>query len=532
MFFGKYPFRRILPFFIFLRQKGVIKVSQKYNIEFNPIQCTSQVFKNLTPQDGFLYFVTDTKQMKLAKDGKFIDMCGGLNIVYGNKEIEYENSGQTPDPEVTFYIYELEKQEAPLVGDLILNIDGCFYKVVSVDEDIIETTRVTLQGSGTGTGGGGSGDITGGSYSINVPNSTNIFSSMTEKMEIEFIGYYNGIDDNFINYVSFSIGPVSETNRPFYEITNQQFAFNVSHKIDLINFIDNFGSEFKTVYINTEDKYGSQRSKKFTIQVVDLSLKAEKDIIFSSKEDYPTYSCLVSGAKSGIENKKIICSFFNEDNLNAVIYKQEIELDSNFTGSKQFNLNFIDLNHGVYVMTVQAEAKILGSATIIKSNLLTHRVVRFNENIGNALFAINIPEKTEQYTNIPLSYLLSTKEDNKNYTLSIGIDGKEETQLNITSNTLDSYTLYFETKGNYSLELYIVELGIKKNFMLTISGYTGNLPIINPNDTTLMLYLTPKGQSNNSVNRDTWIDQSNNKICIIVIVRDGQRMKTAYLIWL
>lgn len=29
-------------------------------------------------------------------------MCGGLNIVYGTKKIEYENSGQTPDPNVTF----------------------------------------------------------------------------------------------------------------------------------------------------------------------------------------------------------------------------------------------------------------------------------------------------------------------------------------------------------------------------------------------------------------------------------------------
>jgi hypothetical protein len=36
-------------------------MSQKYNIEFNPIQCTSEIFKSLEPQDGFLYFLTDTK---------------------------------------------------------------------------------------------------------------------------------------------------------------------------------------------------------------------------------------------------------------------------------------------------------------------------------------------------------------------------------------------------------------------------------------------------------------------------------------
>jgi hypothetical protein len=43
------------------------------------------------------------------------------------------------------------------VDDLILNIDGCFYRVTGIeDEEIIRTERLTLQGTGTG-GGGGSG---------------------------------------------------------------------------------------------------------------------------------------------------------------------------------------------------------------------------------------------------------------------------------------------------------------------------------------------------------------------------------------
>jgi hypothetical protein len=114
------------------------------NIGFNPIQCSSKTFSKLTPQEGYLYFVTDTKQMFLGKDGAFIDMCGGINLVYGEKEIEYDNSGLLPDPNVIFYLEDLEKNEAPLVNDLILNKDGCFYRVKSVNEDVIETTRLTL----------------------------------------------------------------------------------------------------------------------------------------------------------------------------------------------------------------------------------------------------------------------------------------------------------------------------------------------------------------------------------------------------
>ena len=145
------------------------------NIKFNPVQCTSETFKGASSQDGFLYFLTDTKQIYLAKDGKFIDMCGGINIRYGDKKIEYENSGQAPDPHVTFQIDELDNPENPFPGDLILNTDGCFYKVETVSVEGIATTRLTLQGSGPSFGGGGG--TTTSTYSINVSPSNNIFSS-------------------------------------------------------------------------------------------------------------------------------------------------------------------------------------------------------------------------------------------------------------------------------------------------------------------------------------------------------------------
>jgi hypothetical protein len=53
-----------------------------------------------------------------------------------------------------------------LQNDLILNSDGCFYRVESVSEESIATVRLTLQGTGGGGGGSSSGSST--SYSINV----------------------------------------------------------------------------------------------------------------------------------------------------------------------------------------------------------------------------------------------------------------------------------------------------------------------------------------------------------------------------
>ena len=107
------------------------------NIGFNPIQCTSKIFEKLSPQEGYLYFLTDTKQIFLGKNDKFIDMCGGINLIYGEKEIKYDDSGALPDPNVIFYLNDLEKKEIPLINDLILNKDGCFYRVKSINEDAI-----------------------------------------------------------------------------------------------------------------------------------------------------------------------------------------------------------------------------------------------------------------------------------------------------------------------------------------------------------------------------------------------------------
>lgn len=434
-------------------------------------------------------------------------MCGGVNIVYGTKEIEYENSGQNPDPNVSFFLTELEPQEYPLENDLILNVDGCFYKVKTVSEDSIETVRLTLQGTGSGGGGGSSsGPTGGGSYSINVPTSQNVFSSTTDSMPIEFIGYYDG-SDNYINYVSFSLGgPVSDTNPAFYEVANAYYAFNTPHTIDLVDYIDEFGSTATSVYINTTDKYGSPRYKKFSIQIVDLSLTMVRPVIFSCKTNICKYTYEIDGAQTGVDKKELVVNFYNEDLTATSVPEQRMEIQKNFVGETTVDLDVSKLPHGTYIMTVTAEAKITGSATIISSNTLTHKLTRFSNTISTPLFTALLPERLEQFTSIPLDYLLTSKEDNKVYTLSVLIDGIEQANLNIKTNALSQYSLYFEDKGNYNLTLNIVELGLSWNKAITITEYNGILPVIRPDNPSLMLYLTPRGQSNNSTTRDSWPD--------------------------
>ena len=443
-------------------------------------------------------------------------MCGGTNIYYGIKEIEYENSGQAPDPHVTFQIHELEGKDWPLPNDLILNSDGCFYRVDTVAEEGIATVRLTLQGTGGG-GGNTPGDSTGSaSYSINVVPQNNIFSSQAEEMIISFQGIASAETETYISRVAFTMGAAESENNPaFYEESGYYAIGTLAnpkiHKIDLVKYKDLFGSTAKTLYLNTTDVYGTVRSKKFVIQVVDLTLTEYEEVIIKSNEDIFSYSCTIGGAKTGITDKKLVVSLYSEDNLTApVIPPQEIAIENSYNGTKVCQLNLTDLNHGVYVLQVQMQAKISGSELIIYSNVLTHKLIRFVTGSSNALFAVNIPERIEQYTNATMSFMIASSEENKNYTVDISVDGVNKALLSVTTNQLNTYTLYFENKGNYTLSTTVIEMSaLAQTFPIQVIEYSGNLPVINPSDSSLMLYLSPKGRSNDAIDRDKWNDYNN-----------------------
>jgi hypothetical protein len=71
--------------------------------------------------------------MFLGKNGEFIEYGGGISVIYGNKTIDYVNNGIEPDPNVEFRTSDLEDSTTiPRINDLILNKDGCFYRIRTI----------------------------------------------------------------------------------------------------------------------------------------------------------------------------------------------------------------------------------------------------------------------------------------------------------------------------------------------------------------------------------------------------------------
>ena len=128
-------------------------MSENINENKLPFRVTKgpeEKLKAKNPENGRVYFSTDTKKILLGEDGKFLTMGNNLDIFYGKKEIPVDNSGNKPDPIVFFNIFtdldsEAQTDIMPEINDLILNVDGCFYKITDFEDDeTLKTTRLTL----------------------------------------------------------------------------------------------------------------------------------------------------------------------------------------------------------------------------------------------------------------------------------------------------------------------------------------------------------------------------------------------------
>lgn len=470
---------------------------------FRVVKCTESLMKERTPENGFVYFTTDTHKIYWGQEEVYIPMGGTTGIYYGIRELtDDEKFGDQ-----SLFIFtpeEIESSSIPVVNDLILNIpDGGFYRVTSSNAYEIETERLVIAGGGSGGGGGGSSVFT---ISFHGERDK-AFATTTTTMPIQFTCNYKAEDGNKISQITFT---KKGEEQPFYT-DNQERNFNEMQTIDLMKFSHLFGANRSTIVMMVYDIYGQQKSTNFSIQLVALTLSKVRDNILVARDSNYTYTCKLGGATSGIKNKRLVYQLFNESNLNSAVITQTQTLNDTDIDEISYSFNLANLTHGNYVLKVQALAEPSSSDVPIPSDILTHNLVYYKET-GSAILSVFVPEVTEQYTNIPVEYLLVTEEGSRQYNLVVKINDSEKTTLEIIANTVDIYNLYFEDKGTYRLQMTISELGNSYYTYLTIVAYTGNLPTINPNRADLMLYLNPRNKTNSAVDKNIWADYNSKHV--------------------
>lgn len=125
---------------------------------FNPQLGTEEAVLKQNPSKGAVYFTTDTRKIYLDFDEMKakIPMGGNIGLFYGKMELSSPPiDGQTEFSfnaidDIVGNDVEESKILIPNVNDLILNSDGCFYKVISVNEDVLNTEKLTIAGTNNG----------------------------------------------------------------------------------------------------------------------------------------------------------------------------------------------------------------------------------------------------------------------------------------------------------------------------------------------------------------------------------------------
>lgn len=308
---------------------------------FRPVKTTEDKINGLQTIDGYVYFTTDSKKIYLGSNGNKIPLCEAKGFFYGTKNIEYDNNGSTPDPNVDFYfsftnssISEIEGKDTPEKDDLILNVDGCFYRVGSLTDEeeymVIHTTRLTLQGTGTGgSGGGGSATNT---FVVTQVAKTCYFSTKATEALIGFKGSSSD-SDNYIEYVAWGFAANETELGENYteEFNNLTVPMQKVYNIDLVKYLSKFDPYNATaITVIIRDKQGVQRSLVYKIYSVELSLtKDSPDLLALTNDSDLTFTCNLSQAS--LSQKKITYQFFTAGN-EVPVYETYSNLQDNDNG--------------------------------------------------------------------------------------------------------------------------------------------------------------------------------------------------------
>ena len=489
---------------------------------FYPVQCTDATFQKMTPQEGHVYFTTDSKKIYLGKNNQMIPMYDKANFYYATKLIVYEDTGMLPDPNVSFEYDEVNGSEFIQVNDLILNIgtdeaqDGCFYRVVRLEEDLIETLRITMRGSG---GGFVDGDDPGAAQkpSFSIPNkypgSTLYISSTSNSAEIGFKTNSSDLVNNYVTKVEGSFSnDVSNEEAKFFTIENLMHPIGVDYYVNLVPYLDRIVGQLDntqqsiTIYLHIYDAYETVKKPSYDIKVIELKAVTTEPAMLSDSNNVYLYDLIPSGSNA-LSSYSAKFDYYN--NKNQVVYTQTVPINkSEFNTTVTCELKHVDLPHGTYTMKAYLVG-VVNALTTITSNVLSHTMIHQEEG-GDPLLGVVLPQKFEQYTDFKIEYLLAYGASIKSYALELKLNDEIITTESVVSGVLNEYYLSIDSTGQFNLTFKIDALNINQTYVLNVEEYSGVLPVINTNDVTLMTYLSPKGKTNNSVDKESWANIKDN----------------------
>lgn len=444
-------------------------------VQFRPIRGSEQsILSNPAFRDGAVYYATDSGKLYLDDpDSKHrILMGGNASVFYGNMNINYDivDSNQT---EFDFKASEIESPLAasggdsddvafnpilPNLGDLILNKDGCFYRVIEIDDTdpdyiILKTTRLTLQGTGgSGPSGPGGGEVEGVGrieYKWITPTTASALYQHQFTIDFDFKAYDADGELTSGYYALYLISGDKKTQIPATGVTFP-IDMNKTNHADITQYLTSPGVTYR-IRIEAFGDIGASdmdvRTKTFNITPTQINLSwtgNRPDIANNSKSSY-TLDWDISGGL-GIEKQTHI-----------KINGQDVPAIENGITEFTFDPATYGMTHGAYPIEMYVTAPSVNLKTeTIRKNII------FAEPDNNAyIISINYfnnPDKQYDVTqydtiSIPIA-VYSTSNVAGTAEVVLKVNGeKVDTWTGIKNLTFKDWVYTPTTSGDHRLEV-------------------------------------------------------------------------------
>ena len=328
---------------------------EQSKISFRPVQGTDAQILSKGYNEGWVYFATDSKKIYLDAMGENkLPMGGNSGIYYGTAD--FGDNIPENQTEFEFTVYEIEGNEEgerltiPNVDDLILNKDGCFYRVIEISgeslEAIIVTNKLTLAGGGNT---GPAEDV--GSFKLKniTPKSMTILSNQNYSIGFSAIAIdFEGNSTGNGSY-TLSVGGIPKENGVVTQGDNyipiDKYLLLGENKIRIVVYMDVGGADLVS------------KSLSYTITTTEMSLTWDYNTTQINKT---TESFDLIYEVSGIDIAKNVNLII--DDLYSIPLAENL-LSTNeqtYTFSTQDLLNY-NLTHGAHKFMLQAYTVLNGS---------------------------------------------------------------------------------------------------------------------------------------------------------------------------
>ena len=431
-------------------------------IPFIPAYGTEDKIAKQSYSEGHIYFSTDTRKIYLDTNESRLSMGGNTGIYYG--KIDF---GTFEGPEFEFTINDIEDYKEPNVGDLIINTDGCFYKVIRKSGTDIITNRIVLSGSGT-TGP----DIPQGGMSIKIVNGTNRTALMDSNITIDFVfedynaeeqnmgaGRYEILIDNVSKKTGIALNSYGETKPTINSIPIKEF---LKEEKTYTIYVVCYGSKGGSIEV-------SQKSQPIYLTVTNFSVKWEhkiSDIHNINAVDGFSTSWIAEVQGEDIESTVIIDNTYTIgpfSGTNLIIPKEQV-------------INNYGLEHGVHTFEVKVSA-VIGGVRIPAAESITKNLIFYDENNTSYIIVCDFFDNNiQQYDTVQFPVMIYHPNNTQAFgEISFSVNGEPKGKYTGLKNFEQKiFTFTPEISGLHLIE-FKSNNGGSLNFILNVSSL--NIPI-------------------------------------------------------